>query len=885
MSMGDFRYRRSDFGDLPVKLEHMDVHLNFLDGRVAGVNVLRLTALTRLRTLQLDARDLTIQSIALVGQPDQELPYEWRSDGGGITVKFPAELPAGHTFSIRAKAVSVPSDSVLEGIYKDTTPPGCPQQYMSQCQQWGFQRILPVIDDCRAKCTMTTTVEADARYTHLLSNGNVSRVHNPDGVPVLKAGEPDRKTVTYVNDIPMAPYLFLCCVGTWDVQEDYVAYQSGRKVKLEYLVPPGRKEGAVVPMRILKESVLWMAQTQDYEYPREVYRTICMEKSNYGGMENVGNTTIITSAALVDEFTTDRRLQYAHGVILHEFEHNQCGSDVTMETPFDMWLNEAFTVDVERQFLRGQFEPVWQRLDEVDAIRAPMTGPLAIEDAGHLGNIVRDGFNSPDELVDGVTYVKAAEVIRMLRLIIGADAFRKGKNLYFQRYDGSNANTEQFFACFEEVSGRDLSGFRREWLHTIGYPKVEGTSAYDERSRMLTLTLRQTRAGKGGAFHLPVEVAAVDGAGKDIPGTHRVIELVGETIDIQFKDIPQPEFVSWNRDASFYGTFRDAGESVAGLARQIRKDPNLFNRVEAMRRLTDIERVRLIMEPDASVSTEWLEIYGAILRDKELPPGLKSFLLQIEEQSLQREYLTFYRERCHARQSLLRQAAARHMGDLIRVFRATDTYRRSVIAKDGMAERRLKSVVLRVIVEANTANTHAVAEEHFNKAWNITDKLSTLGCIHVSEHPRRRDLMLDGFAMWKDHHAAYTSYLLLVGSGTHDDVFEMLAAEENRPQFNLQHPGHTRALYVPMALNNKMVWTDAGIRWVVDTVRKLTPVNEYCTLQVLACFQQVHNLANDLRPKVIEALREMDQATDATAFPSVSGRIRAYLQGTGASPA
>jgi aminopeptidase N len=35
-------------------------------------------------------------------------------------------------------------------------------------------------------------------------------------------------------------------------------------------------------------------------------------------------------------------------VIVHEFEHNQCGSDVTMESPFDMWLNEAYTVDVER---------------------------------------------------------------------------------------------------------------------------------------------------------------------------------------------------------------------------------------------------------------------------------------------------------------------------------------------------------------------------------------------------------------------------------------------------------------------------------------------------------------------------------------------------------
>ena len=66
-------------------------------------------------------------------------------------------------------------------------------------------------------------------------------------------------------------------------------------------------------------------------------------------------------------------------------------------------------------------------------------------------------FNDPDELIDGVTYVKAAEVIRMLRLIIGGDSFRRGKALYFSRYHNGNATTGQFFECFEEASGLSLA--------------------------------------------------------------------------------------------------------------------------------------------------------------------------------------------------------------------------------------------------------------------------------------------------------------------------------------------------------------------------------------------------------------------------------------------
>jgi len=172
----------------------------------------------------------------------------------------------------------------------------------------------------------------------------------------------------------MAPYLFLVCAGTWDTLADQVTYPFGRSVRLEYLVPPGRTDGARIPMEILKESVLWIGRTQNYEYPGDTYRTICMNKSNFGGMENVGNTTIVTDAALVDEHTLDHLLMYAHAVIVHEFEHNQCGSETTMETPFDVWLNEAYTVDVERQFMADLFDPTFIRLQQVDSIRHPLLG-------------------------------------------------------------------------------------------------------------------------------------------------------------------------------------------------------------------------------------------------------------------------------------------------------------------------------------------------------------------------------------------------------------------------------------------------------------------------------------------------------------------------------
>ena len=173
MAEQHYRYRREDFGEMPIKLNHLTIYLNFLDSFVEATNLMEITAKQTLNLIELDAKDLEIMRIEWVeiesgrGNETLNLEHDYLRDKSKLVVKLPRKLHPGERFSVRTITRCVPSDRLLEGIYKDTTPPGAPQQYISQCQQWGFQRIMPIFDDCRAKCTMTTTLEADARYTHL----------------------------------------------------------------------------------------------------------------------------------------------------------------------------------------------------------------------------------------------------------------------------------------------------------------------------------------------------------------------------------------------------------------------------------------------------------------------------------------------------------------------------------------------------------------------------------------------------------------------------------------------------------------------------------------------------------------------------------------------
>ncbi len=508
-----------------------------------------------------------------------------------------------------------------------------------------------------------------------------------------------------------------------------------------------------------------------------------------------------------------------------------------------------------------------------------------------FGRIVREGFNHPDELVDGLTYVKAPEVVAMLRLVLGAAAFDQGVRRYFERYTGANGNTDQFFACFEEASGRDLAAFRSPWLESAGYPRVTAEYDYDPVSRSLTLTLRQSRTGAGGTFTVPVVFAAVGPDGRDIPHAAGTLILDSPERTFTFAGIAEPTFVSLNRSASFYGTCEDRSATLAQRRLQVRHDPDTFNRVEAMRTLTDRERQALLdallagADPaslERDVSAEWLGLYEELLQDQALPEGLKGYLLQIDEQPLDRSNLRHVRECWQARRILLRAVARRSGDTLLRVFEATDT-RDTGVASDtrnlsAAIERRfLEGVLMEPLAAADAPHTWAALERHYAKAVAITDRLNALSALYRSSHPRRLEIVAAAGDELRPHLGGYIGWLGILGRSHHADVCDAIDREAAASSFDIRHPGLARALFVPFSLNNAQLWTDVGLAWLARTAAKLAPINENTALRLIAPLQQAPTLADDLRPRVIATLRSLFDTIPAAAAPSVHGRLADYL--------
>ncbi|HSB52404.1 MAG TPA: DUF3458 domain-containing protein [Dissulfurispiraceae bacterium] len=537
-------------------------------------------------------------------------------------------------------------------------------------------------------------------------------------------------------------------------------------------------------------------------------------------------------------------------------------------------------MDVERQFMADRFNPAFMRLYQVDGIRNPLLGPLALEDAGHVGRIVREGFNDPDELIDGVTYVKAAEVIRMLRLVLGAEKFRAGKMLYFSRYRNGNATTDQFFECFEEVSGTSLAQFKKRWLYAIGYPKVTATTVYDRGSGTFRIRFTQRPGDGGPPFHLPIELSLVSRDGKDIEGTHTMFQLKEEEQELLIEGLAEaPAFASMNRDCSFYGTFSEDGATHETLALQARLDPNSYNRVDALRRLTDRERVKLILDPLAEVSHDWLDLYGEILADDTIPSSLKAYFVRIDEQPLERTYCTWYEELVQAREVLMRAANARYREMLLERFHRLDTYspRPADSTGDGIEDRMLKHVLLDLISIDDSTETHQVILNHYRAATSSTDKVSALAALNRTSAVFRHSVLAEAYERWHTHLSGYANYLRVISGGTQPDVFDMIEAEKRRPSFDIAQPTWCRALFLPMASNNKMVWTERGISWLAETVIELAPINTTTASRLLNAFQHVRKVKPALQVKLVAALERIVREVPESASPTVSSQAGRYL--------
>jgi len=412
------------------------------------------------------------------------------------------------------------SNTALEGLYLSNG------MFCTQCEAEGFRRITYYPDRPDVLSIFTTTVIADASYPVLLSNGN------PVSETLLSDG---RREVTWHDPFPKPCYLFALVGGDLSVRTDCFVTRSGRQVELRIYVEKNDLNRVDYALASLKRAMRWDEESFGREYDLDIFMIVAVSHFNMGAMENKGLNIFNSSCVLANsDAATDSAFQRIEAIVAHEYFHNWSGNRVTCRDWFQLSLKEGFTVFRDSEFTSDINSRAVKRIQDVNFLRSAQF----TEDSGPTAHPVQPTeYLEISNFYTLTIYEKGAEVVRMIKTLLGPSLFRKGSDLYFERHDGEAVTIDDFVQAMAAVSGRDFTQFMR-WYRQVGTPVLAVSSQFDSGRRVLNIEVEQrppSDVGEGTQepYLIPVSYQVFDQFTGQILIPEQLIELDGKTAQLE----------------------------------------------------------------------------------------------------------------------------------------------------------------------------------------------------------------------------------------------------------------------------------------------------------------------------------------------------------------
>ncbi|HEY5225239.1 MAG TPA: aminopeptidase N, partial [Methylovirgula sp.] len=786
-----------------------------------------------------------------------------------LTLAGPPQRP----FSLEIETEIDPSaNTFLMGLYRSGSA------YCTQCEAQGFRRITYFLDRPDVLSVYTTRIEADiAEAPLLLGNGNRIEAGAIDGT--------SRHFALWHDPFPKPCYLFALVGGDLGSIHDEFVTASGCKVALGIHVEHGKEASATYAMDALKRAMRWDEEAFGREYDLDVFNIVAVSDFNMGAMENKGLNVFNDKYVLASPRTaTDTDYAQIEAVIAHEYFHNWTGNRVTCRDWFQLCLKEGLTVFRDHEFSAAMRSAPVRRIGDVRTLRAQQFP----EDAGPLAHNVRpEVYLEINNFYTATIYEKGAEVIRMLKVLIGAEAFRAGMDLYFVRHDGTAATIEEFIACFAEVSGRDLGQFLR-WYVQAGTPLLDATTSYDAATQSLTLDLRQSSKKTPGQdiklpLVIPIELGLLGESGQALTlateaedgATPRelergVIELTQEHRRIRFYNLPSRPVVSLLR--GFSAPVRLSYEvSEADLITLIAHDKDSFNRWQAAQsyatrlllRNIDCVRADKVPEPDAA----FIAALQRVIETSNADPALAAQVVTLPgEADIAREIgENVDPDAIFVARNLLRSSIGEGLAaPLLNVYETlTDA---SPYSPDAAAagRRALRNAALDLYCAGQKDRAPELAMRHIHAARFMTDKIAALGVLAMNACPEREIALASFYKEYAGEPLVIDKWLSVQAMIPEPDTLARVRSLMGHPAFSLGNPNRVRALIGAFAAGNQTRFNakdGSGYELLVEVVLALNSKNPQVAARLLSAFKSWRILEDERRNLAERALRRVANAT------------------------
>lgn len=768
--------------------------------------------------------------------------------------------PSADTFTVEVTSTNDPVNNLtLEGLYRSGTT------YCTQCESEGFRRITYFVDRPDVMTVFTTRIEADkAAYPVLLSNGN----------PVDKGDLPDgRHFVTWHDPFAKPCYLFALVAGNLNYIQDSFTTFTGRVVDLRIYARDPDLPQCHYAMESLKRSMAWDEEAFGREYQHDQFSIVAVSDFNFGAMENTSLNIFNTALVLAHpETATDADFYRVESVIGHEYFHNWSGNRVTCRDWFQLSLKEGFTVFRDQEFSSDTNSRPVQRIDDVSFLRSHQFP----EDNGPLSHPIRpDSYIQINNFYTTTVYEKGAEIIRMQKTILGAENFRKGSDLYFDRHDGHAVTCDDFVQAMQDASGIDLGQFKL-WYSQSGTPQVSAEGRYDEAARTYTLKLKQVLPATPGQpakqpMHIPVAVGLLSPNGDELPleggKTTQVLHLRQAEQEFTFANVPSRPVPSILRD--FSAPVKLATNlSDDDLRFLLVHDSDGFNRWESAQSLALRLIHKMLDSGRNDVDPAFLQTFDLLLDqclDARADKALLARMLTLPEFSIVAQQRPVVDPvSIHDALTAIEQAILNHSRTKLQavydVHQTVTTYSPDPVS---MGQRALKGAVLKFLASDQSQHSITLAKTLYDSANNMTDRILALSALMDTVSQERDDVLADFYDRFRDYPLVIDKWFSFQARAVRPTAVEDIRRLAAHPDFTLKNPNRARSLYGAFAMGNPVYFhsTDSsGYRLLGDAVLAVDPINPHVSSRLLTAIRDWKRFTPD-RQKGMQAILEQVVAT------------------------
>jgi aminopeptidase N len=834
--------------------------------RVLNRMKMRRNAQAQPQALSLDGEELNLARVLVNGQGTS-----FKLENNQLVLE---NLPEGtEPFDLEIFTTCAPvKNTKLSGLYTSN------DSFFTQCEAEGFRRITYFLDRPDVMASYTVILRADKdKFPVLLSNGNlVDQGDLADGRHFAKWVDPHKKP----------SYLFALVAGQLVAREQRITSRAGKEHLLQVYVRPGDLDKTEHAMNALMKSVAWDEARFGLSLDLERFMIVATSDFNMGAMENKGLNIFNTKYVLASQATaTDTDFFNIESVVGHEYFHNWTGNRVTCRDWFQLSLKEGLTVFRDQEFsqdLAGEASArAVRRIEDVRVLRTAQFP----EDAGPMAHPVRpDQYLEINNFYTVTVYEKGAEVVRMQQTLVGREGFRKGMDLYFQRFDGQAVTCDDFAQAIADANPgsklqQNLEQFKR-WYSQSGTPRVKARGEWDATSGIYKLTLSQhcpptpSQAIKQ-PFVIPISLGLVSQDGQELASGMHVLTEESETLT--FPGLQSEPVPSLLRGFSA-PVVLECDYSDDQLLTLLQHDTDAFNRWEAGQRLALNRALSFLKEPgltknDVRLDARFIEAMRAILRSPKLDAAFKDLVLTLPAESYIAEQLDVVDpQQVHAvREGMREQLALTLQGDWEWVYEENSDTGAYVPEPEAAGRRSLAGLALLNLCVASRKNGDTVwpgkTLQRFKDASNMTDRFNALAALVIAGHELAAPALERFHAMFKDEALVIDKWFALQ-AGAPDrggNVLGIVKQLMQHPDFNLRNPNRARALIFSYCNANPGAFhraDAAGYVFWCERVLELDAMNPQVASRLARALDRWKMLAEPMRGAAREAIARVAAKAD-----------------------